>query len=118
MGLRFGIRDLRSGIRKKPIPYQRSRGQKGTGSRIRNTDVILQRCMVFLHKGLRKKWRGYILLHIGDTEHRFNESIKKVSIQYTYLNECVSQLQQKHEHEEQMMKGYTVVMVLTAKESM
>jgi hypothetical protein len=31
----FGIRDLRSGIRKKPIPDSGSRGQKGTGSRIR-----------------------------------------------------------------------------------
>jgi hypothetical protein len=34
---RFGIRDPRSGIRKKPIPDPGSRGQKGTGSRIRNT---------------------------------------------------------------------------------
>jgi hypothetical protein len=35
----FGIRDSRSGIRKKPIPDPGSRGQKGTGSRIwiRNT---------------------------------------------------------------------------------
>ncbi len=31
----FGIRDTVSGIRKKPIPDPRSRGQKGTGSRIR-----------------------------------------------------------------------------------
>jgi hypothetical protein len=30
-----GIRDPRSGIRKKPIPDPGSRGQKGTGSRIR-----------------------------------------------------------------------------------
>ncbi len=29
--------DPRSGIRKKPIPDPGSRGQKGTGSRIRNT---------------------------------------------------------------------------------
>jgi hypothetical protein len=29
------IRDPRSGIRKKPIPDPGSRGQKGTGSRIR-----------------------------------------------------------------------------------
>jgi hypothetical protein len=29
----FGIRDPRSGIRKKPIPDPGSRGQKGTGSR-------------------------------------------------------------------------------------
>jgi hypothetical protein len=29
---------LGSGIRKKPIPDTGSRGQKGTGSRIRNTD--------------------------------------------------------------------------------
>ncbi len=34
---RFGIRDPRSGIRKKPIPDPGSRGQKGTRSRIRNT---------------------------------------------------------------------------------
>ncbi len=32
----FGIRDPRFGIRKKPIPFSGSRGQKGTGSRIRN----------------------------------------------------------------------------------
>jgi hypothetical protein len=32
---RSGIRDPRSGIRKKPIPDPGSRGQKGTGSRIR-----------------------------------------------------------------------------------
>jgi hypothetical protein len=33
---------LGSGIRKKPIPYPGSRGQKGTGSRIRirNTDYL------------------------------------------------------------------------------
>jgi hypothetical protein len=30
----FGIRDPRSGIRKKPIPDPGSMGQKGTGSRI------------------------------------------------------------------------------------
>jgi hypothetical protein len=34
---RSGIRDPGSGIRKKPIPDPGSRGQKGTGSRIRNT---------------------------------------------------------------------------------
>jgi hypothetical protein len=33
----FGIRDPRSGHRKKPFPDPGSRGQKGTGSRIRNT---------------------------------------------------------------------------------
>jgi hypothetical protein len=32
---RSGIRDPGSGIRKKPIPDPGSRGQKGTGSRIR-----------------------------------------------------------------------------------
>jgi hypothetical protein len=32
MGLGSGIRDPRSGIRKKPIPDPGSRGQKGTGS--------------------------------------------------------------------------------------
>jgi hypothetical protein len=31
----FGIRDPRTGIRKKPIPDPGPRGQKGTGSRIR-----------------------------------------------------------------------------------
>ncbi len=38
----FGIRDPRSGIRKKPIPDPGSRGQKGTGSRIRirNTESM------------------------------------------------------------------------------
>ncbi len=42
----FRIRDPRSGIREKPIPDPGSRGQKGTGSRIRirNTDKML---MVF-----------------------------------------------------------------------
>ncbi len=34
----FGIRDPRSGIRKKPIPDPGSRGQKGTGSRIPDPD--------------------------------------------------------------------------------
>ncbi len=40
MVLGSGIRDPGSGIRKKPIPDPGSRGQKGTGSRIRirNTD--------------------------------------------------------------------------------
>ncbi len=38
----FGIRDPRSGIRKKPIPDPGSRGQKGTGSRIRNTGCCLE----------------------------------------------------------------------------
>ena len=35
--------DPRSGIRKKPIPDPRSRGQKGTGSRIRNTACYVTR---------------------------------------------------------------------------
>jgi hypothetical protein len=38
MGLGSGIRDPRSGIRKKPIPDPGSRGQKGTGSRIPDPD--------------------------------------------------------------------------------
>jgi hypothetical protein len=47
MGLGFGIRDPRSGIRKKPILDPGSRGQKGTGSRIRirirNTGLVMKR---------------------------------------------------------------------------
>jgi hypothetical protein len=35
----FGIWDPGSEIRKKPIPDPGSRGQKGTGSRIRNTEI-------------------------------------------------------------------------------
>jgi hypothetical protein len=38
MGLGSGIRDPRSGIRKKPIPDPGSRGQKGTGYRIPDPD--------------------------------------------------------------------------------
>ncbi len=38
------IRDPGSGIRKKPIPDPGSRGQKGTGSRIRNTAVSYGKC--------------------------------------------------------------------------
>ncbi len=34
--------DLGSGIRKKPIPDPRSRGQKGTGSRIRIRNTVLE----------------------------------------------------------------------------
>ncbi len=42
MVLGSGIRDPRSGIRKKPIPDPGSRGRKGTGSRIRirNTEHL------------------------------------------------------------------------------
>ncbi len=36
----FGIWDPRSGIRKKPIPDPGSRGQKGTGSRIRIRNTV------------------------------------------------------------------------------
>jgi hypothetical protein len=36
----FGVRDERFGITKKPIPDLGSRGQKGTGSGIRNTEII------------------------------------------------------------------------------
>jgi hypothetical protein len=48
----FGIRDPRSGIRKKPIPDPESRGQKGTGSRIqiRNTAQNLQNCLTTTNK--------------------------------------------------------------------
>jgi hypothetical protein len=37
---KFGIRDPRSGIRNKPIPDPGSRGQKGTGSRIRIRNTV------------------------------------------------------------------------------
>ncbi len=56
---RSGIRDSRSGIRKKPIPDAGSRGQKGTGSRIRirNTEQqivekVLNRFYSIVCKGL------------------------------------------------------------------
>ncbi len=39
---RSEIRDPRSGIRKKPIPDPGSRGQKGTGSRIRIRNTVCQ----------------------------------------------------------------------------
>ncbi len=42
MGLGSGIRDPRTGIRKKPIPDPGSRGQKGTGSRIRIRNTASQ----------------------------------------------------------------------------
>ncbi len=41
MGLGSGIRDQGSGIRKKPIPDPGSRGLKGTGSRIRIRNTVL-----------------------------------------------------------------------------
>jgi hypothetical protein len=44
----FGIRDPRSGIRKKPIPDPGSRGQKGTGSRIRIRNTGYQPDLVYL----------------------------------------------------------------------
>ncbi len=40
MGLGSGIRDPGSGIWKKPIPDPGSRGQKGTGSRIRIRNTV------------------------------------------------------------------------------
>ncbi len=51
MVLGSGIRDPRSRIRKKPIPDPGSRGQKGTGSRIRNTAVF---CVWLVGFGSRK----------------------------------------------------------------
>ncbi len=55
-----GIRDPGSWIRKKPIPDPGSRGQKGTGSRIRirNTDfyyiqALLNRQLPILINGIR-----------------------------------------------------------------
>jgi hypothetical protein len=44
----FGIRNPRSGIRKKPIPNPGSRGQKGTGSRIRVRNIGFLHHKVFL----------------------------------------------------------------------
>jgi hypothetical protein len=40
MDLGSGIRDPGPGIRKKPIPDPGSRGQKGTGSRIRIRNTV------------------------------------------------------------------------------
>jgi hypothetical protein len=55
---RVGIRDPRSGIRKKPLPDPRSgsRGQKGTGSRIRNTAIFKDPYNVFSKKLLSNIW--------------------------------------------------------------
>jgi hypothetical protein len=41
--------DLGSGIRKKPIPDPGSRGQKGTGSRIRNTAAYTATLLVMVN---------------------------------------------------------------------
>jgi hypothetical protein len=62
MGLGSGIRDPRSGIRKKPIPDSGSRGQKGTGSRIRirNTAFFGIKICKFLY---------YFTLYDGQVRH-------------------------------------------------
>ncbi len=63
----FGIRDPRSGIRKKTIPDPGSRGQKGTGSRIRirNTGIqigfLLSSC-----KNRKKNHYFYFLRLLND----------------------------------------------------
>ena len=54
IGLGSGIRDPRSGIRKKPIPGPGSRGQKGTGSRIPDPDP--QHCKFKLSWTGEKVW--------------------------------------------------------------
>ncbi len=48
----FGIRDPRSGIRKKPIPDPGSRGQKGTESRIRICNTASYRIFIYRILGL------------------------------------------------------------------
>jgi hypothetical protein len=51
---------LGSGIRKKPIPDPGSRGQKGTGSRIRNTvfkEIFHGRWGFMLKETREKKYR-------------------------------------------------------------
>jgi hypothetical protein len=55
---RSGIRDPRSGIRKKPIPDPGSRGQKGTGSRIRirNTAGIIDLRFLLLEDTLKLRY--------------------------------------------------------------
>ncbi len=47
---------LGSGIRKKPIPDPGSRGQKGTGSRIRNTASELQISPSKINQIRKLKW--------------------------------------------------------------
>ncbi len=53
MGLGSGIRDPRSGIRKKPIPDPGSRGQKGTGSGIPDPQHCIQ--VADTHTGRHKQ---------------------------------------------------------------
>jgi hypothetical protein len=47
--------DPRSGIRKKPIPDPGSRGQKGTGSRIRDTGGNKQNKVAGWQAGVKKE---------------------------------------------------------------
>jgi hypothetical protein len=73
MGLGSGIRDLGSGIWKKPIPDPgESRGQKGTGSRIRIRNTVLQHaqyvCNIYVYTEFcnKKKLSKYsIARHIS-----------------------------------------------------
>ncbi len=62
----FGIRDPRSGIRKKPLPDPGSRGQKGTGSRIRIRNTVFYTPID--HTSQKRwvccsEWMGFYLLH-------------------------------------------------------
>jgi hypothetical protein len=50
------LRSWGSGIRKKPIPDPGSRGQKGTGSRIRNTGAGTDSYSTFFGSGTAWIW--------------------------------------------------------------
>ena len=69
MVLGSGIRDPRSGIRKKPFPDPGSRGQKGTGSRIPDPDP--QHCFLLFNV---RRGHYYIkgLLYLGTL---FNDEV-------------------------------------------
>jgi hypothetical protein len=57
----FGIRDPRSGIRKKPFPDPGSRGQKGTGSRIRSVTLVEIKGFLDFFAGW---WKNPVLIRI------------------------------------------------------
>ncbi len=70
MGLGSEIRDLRSGIREKPIPDPGSRGQKGTGSRIRiRNSASNHRSFVYLHIDRLAMHNGFPWIEYGTLLH-------------------------------------------------